>query len=88
MKRGGNLGATHLPARRRAVDPMRIYDRLPPELRNWMAHAARPWSPMSCLRLWRKALAEEGCPERARQRLDQAERAMLARDRCAGNGRT
>ena len=85
MRRGGNRGATRLPARLREVDPMRAYDRLPPELREWVAHATRPWSPASCLRLWRKALSEEGCPERARERLTRAEAALLARDR-AGPG--
>jgi hypothetical protein len=81
MTRRGNLGATALRPRRRAVDPMRVYDRLPRELRAWMAEAALPWSPLSCLRLWRRALSEEGCPERARARLDRAEAALLARDR-------
>lgn len=80
MRRGGNLGATRLRARPRQVDPMRAYDSLPPELRAWLAHAARPWSPLSCLRLWRRALREEGCPERARKRLDRAEAACLDRD--------
>ena len=80
MRAGRNLGATRLRAKTRTEDPMRAYDALPPELRDWVAHAARPWSPRSCLRLWRRALAEEGCPERARARLDRAQAAMLARD--------
>ncbi|MDG3039994.1 DUF6525 family protein [Roseicyclus marinus] len=80
VRPGGNRGATRLKIRARAEDPMRAYDALPPELRDWIAHAARPWSPRSCLRLWRRALAEEGCTERARARLDRAEAAMLARD--------
>lgn len=79
-KARGNLGATRLKRRSRAEDPMRAYDALPAELRDWVAHAARPWSPRSCLRLWRRAMAEEGCPKRARARLDRAEAAMLARD--------
>jgi hypothetical protein len=62
------------------MDPMRAYDRLPPDLRAWLADAARPWSPTSCLRLWSKALSEEGCPKRALDRLNRAEAAMLARD--------
>lgn len=79
MRRGGNLGATALRTKRRAVDPMRIYDGLPPELRLWLANATLPWSPLSCLRLWRRALREEGCVQRARARLDQAEAACLER---------
>lgn len=79
MRRGGNLGATALRTKRRAVDPMRVYDRLPPELRAWVANAALPWSPVSCLRLWRRALREEGCVLAARARLDRAEAACLDR---------
>jgi hypothetical protein len=78
--RRGNLGATRLPMRRRATDAMRAYDALPRDLRLWLAGAARPWSPRSCLRLWRRFMAEEKCPVRARARLDRAEAARLARD--------
>jgi hypothetical protein len=88
MRRGGNLGATRLRARQRKVDPMRVYDSLPPELRAWLAHAALPWSPLSCLRLWRRALREEGCVDRARARLDRTEAACLERDRRLGGGLT
>jgi hypothetical protein len=58
---------------------MREFDALPAELRAWLAQATRPWSPRSALRLWRRALAQEGCPERARSRLDRAEAATLQR---------
>ena len=53
-----NLGQTSLPKRRRARDPMRDYDRLPAPLRHWMAQAALPWSPKSCLKLWTIARAK------------------------------
>lgn len=76
----GNLGSTRLRTRRATTDPMRAYDALPAELRSWVAHAARPWSAASCLKLWRRALAEEGCPKRALARLDAVEAALLARD--------
>lgn len=76
----GNLGSTSLPRRRGSTDPMRAYDALPPELRSWVANAARPWSAASCLKLWRRALAEEGCPKRAIARLDGVEARLLARD--------
>lgn len=36
----GNRGATSLRRKRRRGDPMRDYDRLPPELRCWLADAA------------------------------------------------
>jgi hypothetical protein len=60
---------------------MQVYDRLPPDLRRWMAQAALPWSPTSCLALWRRAMAEGGTPEAALARLRRAEAAALARER-------
>jgi len=76
----GNLGTTSLPKRRGSIDPMRAYDALPADLRVWVANAALPWSASSCLKLWRRALAEEGCPKRAIARLDAVEARLLARD--------
>ena len=60
---------------------MHPYDRLPKPLRQWMAEAARPWSPASCLRLWRRAVSEGASVDTALNRLDRTERALLARDR-------
>jgi len=80
MQAKRNLGETRLRGRRRRVNPMQAYDALPPDLRAWVAQAALPWSPTSCLKLWRRALAEEGCTDRARARMDRAEQAMLAKD--------
>ena len=56
---------------------MAAYDRLPADLRAWLAQAALPWSPASALRIWRRA----GSPAAAFARLDAAEQAALARDR-------
>ena len=64
----------------RATDPMSAYDRLPPDLRTWLAEAALPWSAASVLRLWRAALAETGCPHSARERLARAEQRTLSRE--------
>ncbi|WP_353471859.1 DUF6525 family protein [Salipiger sp. H15] len=72
-----NLGAT--PNRRRASDAMSAYDRLPPELRAWLAQAALPWSPRSALRAWRGALTRTGCAEAAAARLSAIEAVQLAR---------
>jgi hypothetical protein len=59
---------------------MRAYDALPPALRRWMAAAALPWSPASCLTIWNRAAdAEE-----ALRRLEQAECGMLARAGATG----
>lgn len=57
------------------------YDRLPPELRSWLAAAALPWSPRSVLRLWNRLLREaRGDVAAVLARLDRAEQKMLARD--------
>ncbi|WGW03216.1 DUF6525 family protein [Tropicibacter oceani] len=79
MKR--NLASTL--RRRRRSDPMRTYDTLPRPLRAWIAQAALPWSPASCLRIWRKARAQGAAPETILDRLDRAEQKALSRDRLA-----
>ncbi|MFT3690780.1 DUF6525 family protein [Paenirhodobacter sp.] len=62
--------------------PMDRYDRLPPELRGWLARAALPWSAQSVARLWERHLREtQGDTMAALARLDLAERRMLAKDR-------
>ncbi|WP_172362260.1 DUF6525 family protein [Pseudogemmobacter hezensis] len=76
---GRNL-VTSLRCRARAR-PMDRFDRLPPELRHWLARAALPWSPQSAARLWQKALREAaGDRVAALSRLDRAEARLLARD--------
>ncbi|WP_423211788.1 DUF6525 family protein [Paracoccus yeei] len=75
----GNL-ATSLRRRRRPC-PIEQYDRLPPELRRWLAQAALPWSPASALRLWQKFLDEPAAnAEAVCRRLDLIEARMLIRD--------
>ena len=60
---------------------MEHYDRLPPDLRSWLAGAALPWSPHSVLKIWNRLSRELGRDTTAiRQRLDLAERRMLAKD--------
>ena len=59
---------------------MSAYDRLPRDLRLWLAEAALPWSAASVLRLWRSALRETGCATAARDRLARAEAKTLARE--------
>ncbi|WP_294978179.1 DUF6525 family protein [Tabrizicola sp.] len=51
---------------------MSVHDRLPPELRIWLAGAALPWSATSALRIWHRALRESGCPKAALDRLHRA----------------
>jgi hypothetical protein len=45
---------------------MASYDRLPRDLRLWLAEAALPWSARSVLRLWQRALKETGCAKAAK----------------------
>lgn len=59
--------------RKARPDAMARYDRLPAELRLWLAGAALPWSASSALRLWQRALHETRDPAAARQRLSAAE---------------
>jgi len=66
---------------KRRHSPMRAFDRLPPDLRDWLHQAALPWSATSALRLWQRALVQSGGDAaRARARLDAAEARTLARD--------
>ena len=74
-----NLGATSLNRRRRARDPMREFDRLPPHLRQWLAQATLPWSPASCRKIWRAAEAEGASVGDVLARLERAEQKTLAR---------
>lgn len=76
----GNLGATRLRRRRRRDDPMRLFDTLPPELRDWMSTAALPWSPRSCARIWHRARREGLSPAQTIDRLSQSEKRALERD--------
>ncbi|MDS9468490.1 DUF6525 family protein [Paracoccus sp. MBLB3053] len=61
--------------------PMDRYDRLPAELRRWLANAALPWSAQSVLRVWTRLHRETGGDtDRMIRRMDQAEQRMLMRD--------
>lgn len=77
----GNLGATTLRRRRASRDPMREFDSLPPELRQWLRAAALPWSSASCRRIWRKAQRRGETPCDILRALDDAERRTLQKDR-------
>lgn len=77
---GRNTGRTSLRQRRRCLDPMREFDRLPPALRAWLARACLPWGPRSVLRAYRRALGQSGDAGRALQALDAIEARQIARD--------
>ena len=80
MSANGNLGATSLSRRKRREDPMREYDRLPPELRAWLSTAALPWAPRSVLRTYRKFLERSHDRTSAIEELRSLERRIVAKD--------
>ena len=80
----GNLGQTRLAKRRRASDPMSEFDALPPDLRRWLANASLPWSPRSCLKIWRRWSARGYRPDQIWPKLNAAEARLLAKDGSGG----
>ena len=76
----GNRGATSLKSKRRSTNPMRDYDSLPKELREWTAQAMLPWRARSVHSAYRKALARTGDPVAALAELDRLQREKVARD--------
>ena len=75
-----NLGQTKLRKRRRRDDPMREFDRLPPQLRHWLAYAALPWRPRSVRRAYDRALAQTGDPTYALAELERLQTVKLTKD--------
>ncbi|MEM7238284.1 MAG: DUF6525 family protein [Pseudomonadota bacterium] len=75
-----NRGKTILKRRRRSGNAMQAFDRLPPELRIWLASAALPWRPGSVLGTYGKALARTRNTDHALQALDRIQRRLMARD--------
>ncbi|TVP97793.1 MAG: hypothetical protein EA338_08975 [Roseinatronobacter sp.] len=65
----------------RRQSPMSQFDRLPPDLRQWLATAILPWSVHSVLKHWNAALhCAQGNTDQARARLSQIEARCIARD--------
>ncbi|MDC0608158.1 DUF6525 family protein, partial [Amylibacter sp.] len=54
MKINNNLGRTSLKRKRRNENPLLDYDRLPRELRAWVANAELPWRPRSVLKAYER----------------------------------
>jgi len=75
-----NQGKTSLRRRRRQAGPMGDYDRLPPELRAWLAAAILPWSPKSVRRAYKSALRRTRCPDLALGELDRLQMRSIQRD--------
>ncbi len=75
-----NIGETNLRVRRSSLDPMRSYDALPKQLRQWLAQAALPWSPASARKIWNRAQSQGCSLDDTLVLLGRAERITLARD--------
>ena len=59
---------------------MREFDRLPVELRLWLAAAALPWRPRSVQRAYKAAFAKTWDKASALAELDRLEARLLAKD--------
>lgn len=75
-----NRGQTSLRRRRRSTDPMADFDRLPGELRAWLAAAILPWGPKSVRRAFDRAVARMQSTKLALQELDRLQMRLVARD--------
>ncbi|MEM1162315.1 MAG: DUF6525 family protein [Pseudomonadota bacterium] len=75
-----NQGKTSLKRRRREASPMLEYDRLPAELRTWLASAILPWSPRSVRKAYKRALGRTRDKHLALSELDQLQRRSITRD--------
>lgn len=79
-RRCANLGRTAQRQRRSTRDPMAAFDALPAPLRAWLARAALPWSPASCLRIWQRQWSRGATTDQILAALDRAEARALARE--------
>ncbi|MEM7506734.1 MAG: DUF6525 family protein [Pseudomonadota bacterium] len=76
----GNRGKTSLKSRRRREDPIREFDRLPPELRTWLASAILPWRPRSALSAYQRARRRTRDANLALKELDRIQARLVGRD--------
>lgn len=76
----GNRGKTSLRVRHRSADPMREFDRLPAELRAWLAAAILPWRPRSVQRAFDKAISRTRDKHSALRELDRLQEQLIAKD--------
>ncbi|MEM6608087.1 MAG: DUF6525 family protein [Pseudomonadota bacterium] len=80
MSSNKNLGSTSLKRKRRAADPMREYDNLPPELRAWLSTAILPWRPRSVQRSFERFYAQSKNKTSAILELDKLQHRRVAQD--------
>lgn len=76
----GNLGNTSLKYKQRNEDSMLEFDRLPQELRIWIATAELPWRPKSVRKTFDRALSQTGSSEKALQELNRVQHRLVSKD--------
>lgn len=80
MRQARNQGRTSLKHKRRSEDPMRDFDRLPHELRIWLAAADLPWRPRSVRQSYDRALSRTGDKSLAMAELNRLQERLIAKD--------
>lgn len=75
-----NRGTTSLKLKRWSGNPMREFDRLPRELRIWIATADLPWRPGSVRRSFERAMSKTGNQKSALEELDRLQERLVAKD--------
>ena len=80
MKMNNNLGKTSLKRKRRNENPLLDYDRLPRDLRAWIANAELPWRPRSVLKAYERAFSKTGDRNKAMNKLNNIQHRLVAKD--------
>ncbi|MEE2943745.1 MAG: DUF6525 family protein [Pseudomonadota bacterium] len=75
-----NRGNTSLRSKRHPTNPMRDYDLLPAELRNWLSSAMLPWGAKSAKQAYEKAIRRTGNKAEALKELDALQQRLLMKD--------
>ena len=75
-----NLGKTSLKRKRRNENPLLDYDRLPRDLRAWIANAELPWRPRSVLKAYERAFSKTGGRNKAMNELNNIQHRLVAKD--------
>ena len=80
MKINNNLGSTSLKRKKRNENPLLDYDRLPKELRAWVANAELPWRPKSVLKAYNRAYLKTGSRDKAMNELNCIQNRLVSKD--------
>ena len=80
MKMNNNLGKTSLKRKRQNENPLLDYDRLPRDLRAWIANAELPWRPRSVLKAYERAFSKTGDRNKAMNELNNIQHRLVAKD--------